>query len=203
MRIVSLSSGGIDSSVMMHVLLKRGYDVLPLFVDYGQLARHQEWSACQRVCEFLNLQPRKIDISGYGELVTSGITDSSLDIVRDAFLPNRNLLLLLIAASYGFQNGAYVVAIGLLSTTIFEDQTRKFVGIAEEALKESLGADVRVMAPMISFNKYDVLRLGIKHEFPIDLAYYCHSGRSSPCGKCISCKEYIAAMEYLNSTNPY
>ncbi len=197
MRIVCLSSGGIDSTVMMHMLLKRGHTLLPLFIDYGQLASDKEWEACQLVCRILKLEAERLDVSNIGKLIPSGITDSKLDIEKDAFLPNRNLIFLSLAAAYGFQRDAYLVAIGLLSTHIFPDQTRQFIDKMKEAISESLNADVRIMLPLIELNKYDVLRLGLKHKSPLEMAYFCHAGMDEPCGICISCQEYFSAKQHI------
>ena len=60
-------------------------------------------------------------------MIPSGITDASLDIEKEAFLPGRNLMLLTLGAAYGYVRSAHVVAIGLLSSSIFPDQTSKFV----------------------------------------------------------------------------
>lgn len=200
MRIVCLSSGGIDSTVMMHLLKEKGHDLIPLFIDYGQLAVDKEWESCQKVCNKLELDVNRLDVSGIGKLIPSGITDSKLDIERDAFLPNRNLMFLTMAAAYGFQRDAFVISIGLLSSHIFPDQTKEFIEKAKTAISESLNADIRIMLPLIDLDKYDVLRLGIKHNSPLDLAYFCHAGLDEPCGKCISCQEYFSAKEHLEKT---
>ena len=198
MQIVCLASGGVDSSLMMYLLQERGHNLYPFFVDYGQLSREKEWDSCKMVCNHLNLKPTKIDIPEIGKIVPSGITDSRLDIHKDAFLPNRNLLLLTLASSFGFQKSVYIVAIGLLSKSIFADQTTTFIKSTQKVLSTSLDTDIRIMTPMISLSKLDVLRIGLKHGFPFEMTYYCHSGKKKPCEKCISCKEMTSALQYIN-----
>jgi 7-cyano-7-deazaguanine synthase len=198
-RIVALASGGVDSSVMMLLLKKEGHDLLPLFIDYGQLAKKKEWEACQRICQYLDLKPCRMDISGFGMTIPSGITFGNLDIEKDAFLPTRNLLFLTLGASYGYIKSAYTIAIGLLSGPIFPDQTFEFVQIAQKSISMALGTDIRILAPLISLNKVDTLGLAHKYRLPLDLTYYCHSGDEEPCGRCISCKEYMMAQKYLQN----
>lgn len=197
MKIVPLASGGVDSSVMMLLLKKEGHELFPLFIDYGQLAREKEWRACQSICHFLGLQPYRMDISGFGKSIPSGITDSNLDIEKNAFLPTRNLLFLTLAAAYGHVKSVNVVAIGLLSNPIFPDQTISFVQTAQKSLSMSLGANIVILAPLISLDKRDTLRLARKYGLPLDLTSSCHSGTAQPCGRCISCKERIAAEKCL------
>jgi 7-cyano-7-deazaguanine synthase len=201
MRIVALSSGGLDSSVMMLLLKRRGHELLPLFVDYGQLARRKEWEASKGMCSFLGLDAHRIDIHGFGEAVHSGITDPRMDISREAFLPTRNLLFLTIGSAYGYANSAYVTAIGLLSNPIFPDQTVEFIKSAENAVSMALGVNARVLAPLMSLSKVDILRLASKYGLPSDKTYSCHSGEDKPCGRCISCQERLSAQKYLKTSH--
>jgi 7-cyano-7-deazaguanine synthase len=187
MKIVVLSSGGLDSSVMIARFLENDHDVYPIHINYGQLAEHKEWDACQRVCDKFSLIPKKMDIPGFGEL-PSGITNSEFDVYDDAFLPTRNLTLLVLAAAYAYTKDADVVAVGFLSANQFPDQTQEFLDKAEDCISTSLGTKMRLLAPLIELEKKDVLKLAKKYDL-ISITYYCHSGTDPPCGKCISCKE--------------
>jgi len=182
---VVLSSGGVDSSVMMQ-LLKRNHRPFPLFIDYGQLAATAEWGACQKICEYLDLEPERIDVGGFGALVLSGLTNRKMDIEKDAFVPTRNLLFLTLGAAYGYVRSAHVIAIGLLSNPIFPDQTSEFVQEAEKTISKALGIDFTILAPLIELNKIDMLRLARKYGLPshCSLAHtarayaYCDIGNS-------------------------
>lgn len=197
MRVVALSSGGVDSSVIM-LLLKRGtHTIFPLFVNYGQLSAEREWSACQRICEFLGLKPERMNVQGFGELIPSGLTRRDFDVEKEAFLPTRNLLFLTLGAAYGYTKAAHVVAIGLLSNPIFPDQTSDFIHDAQKTISKALGIDVTVLAPLISLDKSDTLRLARKYGLPVEYTYSCHIGGEKTCGHCISCKERIAAERCL------
>ena len=197
MKIVPLTSGGVDSFVMILLLKKEGHELFPLFIDYGQLAREKEWMACQNICHFLGLEPYRIDISGFGRSIPSGITNNELDVEKNAFLPTRNLLFLVLGAAYGYTKSANIVAIGLLSNPIFPDQTRDFIQAAQKSITMSLGTNTVVLAPLTSLDKRDTLRLARKYGLPLNLTSSCHLGGEKPCGRCISCKERIAAEKSL------
>lgn len=199
MRIVVLSSGGIDSSVMMQLLKKRNCRLFPLFINYGQLAASAEWKACKRICEYLHLEPDRMDVSDFGRMIPSGLTNRDLDIELEAFLPTRNLLLLTLGAAYGYVKSAYVIAIGLLSTSIFPDQTQEFIKDAQGTISKALGVDISILSPLISLNKFDTIMLARKYGLPLEYVYSCHSGTSQPCGHCISCRERIAAEKGLSA----
>ncbi len=191
-RVVALSSGGVDSSVMMLLLKKTELDVVPLHINYGHRAEREEWRACRKVCNFLGLKPERMNLSGFGK-IPSGLTNRTMDITRDAFLPTRNLLFATIGAAFGFAKSINVVALGLLANPIFPDQTPKFVEAATQCIREALGTDFRLLTPMISLDKRDTLSLAKKHGLPLDVTYHCHSGEKQPCGRCISCRERLAA----------
>lgn len=193
MRVVVLCSGGVDSSVMLQLLKKETHQLFPLFINYGQLAAKMEWKACSKICRYLELTPKTLNIPGFGELVPSGLTNRKLDVQKEAFLPTRNLLFLTLAAAYGYVKSAYVVAIGLLSNPIFPDQTREFIALAQKSISESLGIEISILSPLLGLKKSDTLRLAHKHKLPLTETYSCHTGGEEPCGLCISCKERMAA----------
>jgi 7-cyano-7-deazaguanine synthase len=198
MTIITLVSGGIDSLVMAKIIEKEGEEQIPLFIDYGQLAVDKEWEACKNVFVKSNLpEPIKVDLSGYGKLIPSGITDNSKKIYDDAFLPGRNLLFLVVASSYAHSKGAKKVAIGLLSEEfkLFPDQTGRFIVNTNVAVNEAMDDDISIVTPLIKFTKDDVIKLAKKYNLPLDNTYSCHSGHDIYCGECISCKELLGSSE--------
>jgi 7-cyano-7-deazaguanine synthase len=198
MRIVVMSSGGVDSSLTMLMLKKRGHEILPLHVNYGHLAEDREWKACRAICRYLNLSdPVRITLRGMN-VIPSGLVDKRLDIVRDAFLPTRNLLFVTLGASYAYSKSSQVVALGVLTNPIFPDQKPEFFKKAEACIGAALGTDMKLLTPLISLDKADTLKLASKHGLPVRLTYYCHAGRKRPCGKCISCKERGIAEDFLS-----
>lgn len=184
----------------MLLFKKRGFQLFPLFIDYGQLASTAEWEACQKVCSYLSLEAKRINIHELGKGIPSGLTNKDLDIKKDAFFPTRNLLFLTLGAAYGYTKSAHVVAIGLLSNPIFPDQTIEFVQDTKNTISKALGIDISILTPLINLNKIDVIRIARKYEFPIDYTYFCHYGNKEPCGNCISCIERIAAEKGLTNS---
>ena len=144
------------------------------------------------LCKFLGLIPERMNLQGFNK-IPSALTREDMDIVRDAFLPTRNLLFATVGAAFAFGRSIEVVAIGLLSNPIFPDQTPKFVEGAEKCIREALGNGFQLLAPLIELDKADTLSLARKHGLRLDLTYHCHAGGKQDCGKCISCKERLAA----------
>ncbi|MDE3109610.1 MAG: 7-cyano-7-deazaguanine synthase [Acidobacteriota bacterium] len=191
MPIVTLVSGGLDSTLMAVLTEESGLLQFPLFVNYGQVFCKREYDACISSFKKLGLpRPHSMDVSGFGHLIPSGLTSRRKHVVRDAFLPNRNLLFLVCAGAYAHLTGANAVAVGLLSeeTHLFPDQTRDFLSSAEATMSVSLGHELSVVAPLSRFRKAHVVALA--QEKGITAWYSCHTGRKRPCGRCISCREY-------------
>ena len=191
MSIVTLVSGGLDSTLMALLAYENGDQQFPLFIDYGQRAKERELSACRR--SFLKLKlpaPVVTDVNGFGKTIRTGLTDVRLRVYEDAFTPGRNLLFLLLGAAYAYQVGASSVAIGLLheDASLFPDQTQSFLSLAESILHLATDQPVCVTAPLMQFHKADVVALARKKG--ITETYSCHFGADIPCGRCIACKEF-------------
>lgn len=191
MSFVNLVSGGLDSTLVGVLAKEEGATVYPLFIDYGQRAAQREWETCQRVHLQLSLPtPIRMDLSGFGQVIRSGLTSTSLDVKEDAFTPGRNLMFLLMGSAYAFQMGAPSVLLGLLSErfSLFPDQQSSFINQAENAIEAALGRRIKVITPLAEFSKADVVKLA--QDKGIGGTYSCHTGDSVPCGKCISCLEF-------------
>jgi 7-cyano-7-deazaguanine synthase len=191
MSIVTLVSGGLDSTVMAVLAKEAEIEQFPLFVNYGQRSLKRELAACRRSMRHNRLPaPAVASIPGFGTLIRSGLTDRTLHVMEDAFTPGRNLLFLLLGAAYAYEVGANAVTIGLLNErmSLFPDQTSHFIATAESMLSECMGRPIRVLTPLGDFTKHDVVRLARKKK--IEGTYSCHVGGEVPCGRCIACREF-------------
>lgn len=191
MRAVVLASGGLDSTLLTCLASEEGYDVFPLFVDYGQLAANTELNHCRAAMDKNEIRsPVVADLRGFGELVPSGLTNADLHVVDQAFTPGRNSLFLLSAASYAATIGAKTIMIGLLDEKfhLFPDQTEDYLEKAENFLSLAVGQPISLKAPLMAFSKQEVIAMS--EAMDIGQTYSCHVGSEVPCGVCIACKEF-------------
>ena len=188
--VVCLASGGLDSSVCLKLFQREGLSALPVFVDYGQRNREDEFASLSANCEEHQFHsPIVFELSSFGRNIQTGLTSRGKDVVDDAFTPNRNLLFLTIAGGLAYDRGCNKVALGFLTadSVIFPDQTDRFLAAAENMLSVSLGVGMKILCPLRDMTKQDVVR--IAKEVGIDRHYSCHQG-GTPCGRCIACLEY-------------
>ena len=191
MSTVTLVSGGLDSTLVAKLAKEEGVHQHLLFIDYGQICRDRELMACKHAMASLGLpEPKVANLAGFGKLIRSGLTDPTLHIVKDAFTPGRNMLFLLTAAAYAFQVGSDAIAIALLheDTSLFPDQTSDFLNEAEQMIERCMGKNIKVLAPLSSYHKADVVALA--EAKGIQNTYSCHKGDEQACGECIACNEY-------------
>lgn len=194
MSVVTLVSGGLDSSLMALLAREEGIQQYPLFIDYGQLAAEREWKACLASHRRLGLpKPVRMELHGFGQIIPSGLTDRSRRLNEDAFLPGRNILFVVVGASYAYSKKASGVLIGLLNDShrIFPDQSASFIRKSETLIEFALGYSICVLAPLMHLTKGDVLHLVKK--WGIIGTYSCHAGKARPCGVCVSCTEIASA----------
>jgi 7-cyano-7-deazaguanine synthase len=190
MSVVTLLSGGMDSCLMSVLAMEAGVEQKPVFINYGQINIDKEVLAVRNHVKKFGLpECTEIDISGFGSVIISGLTDKTKHIVDEVFLPGRNLLFLLIASAFAVQNDCRSVSIGLLreDTAIFPDQTDDFLTSAEHTISKAMGQTIEIVAPLRDFYKKDVIDMA--NEKGIS-SYSCHVGGDEPCGVCISCKEF-------------
>jgi len=188
---VCLASGGLDSTLCLHLLREQGLQALPVYVNYGQINHSKEWKSLVASCSLNGFhKPIRFEFPSFGLVIRSGLTDRRLRVNEDAFTPTRNLLFLVLGGAVASSKGIKNIVVGLLAerTTIFPDQTDRFLRIAETAVTESIGTQVRIHCPLRDLTKQDVLKLG--QAKGITRFYSCHSGTKEPCGKCIACLEY-------------
>jgi 7-cyano-7-deazaguanine synthase len=191
MKVITLVSGGLDSTVMSVLIQQEGLTQVPLFLNYGQLNLEREKNACLTNFRDHGLPaPRVIELPGYGAFFSSGLTDRSKRIHADAFLPGRNLLFLLCAAALAYEEEADALAIGFLDErlSLFADQRRDFAHSASQLLSTVMNRSIRILTPLMSMGKAEVL--AIAKELGIRGTYSCHAGTLEPCGECVACREY-------------
>jgi len=217
---VVLLSGGLDSSTLLHYVSRRlGVPAIDaLSFVYGQKHRRELEAARFQARAAGAASHRILDLSGFAALVRGGsaLTDPEREVpdlaaIDEAersqpptYVPNRNMVLLAVAAAFAESIGAADVFYGAQAQDEYGywDCTPEFVGTINAALALNRRNRIRVRAPFVNMTKSEVLKIGL--EMGVDYAHTwtCYRGLEHPCGVCASCVERAAAFRGRGVRDP-
>jgi 7-cyano-7-deazaguanine synthase len=217
---VVLLSGGMDSTTLLHYVVRRlgVRDVFALSFHYGQ--KHvRELDAARWQAQAAGVREHRVlDIAFFGDLTAgmSALTDAAIAIPRLAapeagarqqpatYVPNRNMMLLSLAAAYAEARQVTEVYYGAQAQDRYGywDCTPEFLQRINALLALNRGKPVTIRAPFITWRKAEELRLG--RELGVDYAHTwtCYQGGAQPCGVCPSCEERAVAFQEAGGKDP-
>jgi 7-cyano-7-deazaguanine synthase len=196
LRAVTLLSGGLDSAVSMLLARERAEIVLALTVDYGQKARRNEIWAAAAFCSSYGITHRVISLPfmlemDSGIIENSGIEDSS------PWVPNRNGLLINVAACYSENLHADWVICGFNREEglDFPDNTREFIEAINQSLAYSTLNQVKLMSMVQDMDKAEIANSARLLGIDLNMIWSCYRSGDRPCGLCPSCVRNRVAFE--------
>lgn len=209
-----LFSGGMDSTVLLHLVLSRvpATDIVALSFDYGQ--RHvKELGAAKRLTESTEVQHRVVNVQDFGANVKSSQTSGHIEVPEGHFadksmkatiVPNRNMVMLAIAAGVCLSGGGGEVWYGAHDGdhAIYPDCRPVFVERLNEVLKVADWNPVQVVAPFLQMTKAEIVSLGASLGVPFADTWSCYKGGDLHCAKCGTCVERIEAFEVAGVPDP-
>jgi 7-cyano-7-deazaguanine synthase len=204
---VALASGGLDSSTVMALALRQGFDVYALSFDYGQRHR-QELQAAQRVTQSLGIKNHiiaKIDLRAFGGSALTAEIEVPKN--RDAehipagipvtYVPARNTIFLSFALGWCEVLEAEDIFIGVNAVDYsgYPDCRPEFLKSFEQLANLATKAGVegaaryRIHAPLLHMSKAEIIRAGIEAGVNYALTHSCYdpSPEGMACGACDSC----------------
>lgn len=215
---VAVVSGGMDSTTLAYLAAEEG-PVTILSVDYGQ--RHvKELEFAARTAERLRVPQVVVPmgwlgpmISGTSALVTPDVAvpdgHYAEDTMRATVVPNRNAVMLNVAASVAVAVGAQRIATGVHAGdhAVYPDCRPEFI----DALNLSLAAGnegflpdgwVGVWAPFIDIPKDAIATIGHTLGVPWAETWSCYNGGEVHCGACSTCFERREAFTLAGINDP-
>ncbi len=216
---VVLVSGGLDSTVLLHFVVRTlGHvPVHAVSFDYGQ--RHAKELTCAAwqaqaagaVHVPLDLSFLGGALEGSTTLVEGGADVPDYDALGhdeldqpSTYVPNRNMMLLSIATAYAESHGIAHVFYGAQARDEYGywDCTPEFVERINAVFALNRRMPVTVHAPFVRRKKSDAIQLGL--ELGVDFAKTssCYRGGEQACGTCPTCVERLAAFEQAGIDDP-
>ena len=212
-RVCVLTSGGLDSAVLVGVLARR-HEVHPVYVRCGLAWERAEEAALRRflralgarresrLAPLVRLELPLAPLYGPGHWSVSGRgVPGARAALASNYLPGRNLLLGSLAAVHCARARIPALALALLGDNPFPDATPDFLRTFGRCATRALGAPIRVRAPFRRLGKDAVIRLG--HDLPLGLTLSCARPRGlRHCGICTKCAERRRAFAHAGVTDP-
>lgn len=220
-KVTMILSGGLDSTIAMRLAVEKygAKNVSALTFDYGQKQKH-EIECAKASTSYLSVTHTVVDASflykislGFSANVDTEIAMPTIkDVLSDprpkTYVPNRNMILLSIAAAYAETQESDTIFCGLQATDqyAYHDTTQRFIDKLNSVLNENRIIKIKIYAPFSSLSKKDEISLLqelndmdlLKHT----LTCYNPNDQHESCGKCPSCSERIRAFMALGLVDP-
>ena len=224
MKILVLSSGGVDSTTCLAMAVKEvgAENVLALSVYYGQ-KHDKEIQAAKKVAEYYGVRRMELDLSViFAGSNCSLLKQSTEDIPLESYaqqieethgekpvstyVPFRNGLFLSSAASIALSHGCSKIMYGAhaddAAGAAYPDCSVDFVNAMNQAIYLGSGNQLTIEAPFVSLTKADVVKKGLELGVPYELTWSCYEGGEKPCGKCGTCIDRQRAFEKNGVVDP-
>ena len=223
----AIFSGGLDSTTLVYDMLSKGLTPHLLSFDYGQ--RHsKELLFAEATAHKLDLPFDVIDLTGLTHLISNSALTSrpqyvgadgegnyievpeghyAEDNMKKTVVPNRNMIMLSIAAGVAVNNGYECLATGVHSGDhfVYPDCRPEFISLAAATIMKgnegfgSLGeydpSRRFLIAPYLDDSKADIAYRAIELNVPFEDTWSCYKGGERHCGKCGTCVERLEAID--------
>lgn len=210
---IVLLSGGLDSVVSLALAREELNVTLALTFDYGQKSAAKEIEASAAIASYYGLQHKVIKLDWLKEITHTALcsdrevpTGDALkneeESAKSVWVPNRNGLFLNIAGAFADAEGFTNIIIGANKeeAQTFPDNTKEFIARVNAEFEFSTRVQPKVIAPLINYDKTEIVRLALLHKAPLELLNSCYANTQKHCGKCESCVRLRRALKANNDT---
>lgn len=214
-------SGGLDSTTSLRLAIEE-YDAVEAISFFYNQKQCIELELAKKTCERLNVVHKIVDISFLGDIaksISTNISGSTIDMptIHDVlgepqpvtYVPNRNMIMLSIAASYAETKGITDIICGFQSndTYGYHDTTTSFLDKINSVLSENRTHKITVKAPFINLTKYYEVKAVYELDGNVDLfkntiTCYNPNEKGESCGVCPSCAERLQAFAQIGLDDP-
>lgn len=181
-RVAVLISGGMDSVTMYYLLQRKGYETLPIYIDYGQKVMVSE----MRTLAALNITPTVFECK-------------MEDVYANRFRglkPLRNLMFVVKTAAWAYLNRTPYLAVGCTKGDgdLIPDMDGEFFAKVSEVLTAGLTKKMTILTPLANKTKTEIVLLANKMGLDIRQTWSCFRSGEEQCGKCKSCIRMLNAL---------
>lgn len=204
---IVLLSGGLDSSTVLAVARRHGYELYALSFSYGQ--KHDfELAAARKIAQAFGVREHRVltlppDLFGDSSLVGGAAVPKDRDPLAHAgipstYVPARNTIFLSYALAWAEHLEAADLFIGVSSVDFsgYPDCRPEFIGAFETLANAAtrvgteLGRHITVHAPLLHLSKKETIELGVSLGVDYGLTHTCYdpgAADGAACGRCDAC----------------
>jgi 7-cyano-7-deazaguanine synthase len=209
-RIAVLTSGGLDSAILVADLARQHRQVYPLYIRAGLSWEAAELAHLRRFLETVRrptLQPLVVLEVPVGDLYGRHWSLTGQD-VPDAhtpdeavYLPGRNVLLATKALLWCHLHQVPILALATLRGNPFPDASEQFFGELAAVVSRAVGDQLTVQRPYAHLGKREVLARG--QGLPLEWTFSCiRPVEGGHCGNCNKCAERRKAFAEAGWNDP-
>jgi 7-cyano-7-deazaguanine synthase len=218
---VAVFSGGLDSTTLVYDLLSKDHCPVLLSFDYGQ-KHSKELDYADRTASKLGLEHQIVDLRVLKSLLSHSALTSDADVpeghyaeenMKATVVPNRNMIMLSIAAGFAVDRKLKFVATGVHAGDhfIYPDCRPLFMNHLQDAILagndgfhafelHAVGSALypmgtgAVLTPFIHMTKSDIALKALELGVPLEETWSCYKGGDVHCGRCGTCVERLEAI---------
>lgn len=213
MKTVCLLSGGMDSVVAFHEVLRDHDIVAALSFDYGSKHNAREIPFARLHAERAGVPHEVVDLAFVGRHFQSDLLQSGGEIpdghyaeenMKRTVVPFRNGIMLAVACGFAESVGAEGLAIAAHSGdhAIYPDCREAFMAAMADSMREGTYARVELLRPFIDIDKTEIARRGAALGIDFAETWSCYKGGEVHCGTCGTCVERREAMQLAGLDDP-
>lgn len=214
---VVLLSGGIDSSTVLAIAARDGYECYALSFQYGQ--RHSaELNAARKLAAMTGVKAHRIFPINLSLFGGSALTDTSIKVpehpsegIPVTYVPARNTIFLSLALGWAEVLGARDLYIGVnaIDYSGYPDCRPKFIESFERMANLGTKAGIegdrfRVHTPLIQMSKADIIRQGMELgvDYSLTVSCYAADAEGRACGRCDACRLRAKGFDEAGVADP-
>jgi len=212
MKSIILLSGGLDSTVSLHIATEKMDVLRALTFDYGQKAAGREITAAIEIAKYYRINHQVIALPWLAEITQTALVAKDKPVpqpqkgaldsrqaqksAQAVWVPNRNGVFINIAAAVAESCDADLIVTGFNSeeAATFPDNSLQFIESIKKSLSYSTLNKVKVVSYTQALDKKDIVQLGRSKDVPLGLIWSCYLGGEQPCGTCEPCQRLARAM---------
>ena len=227
MHAICLLSGGVDSSTCLGIVVdKYGKEnVVALSIEYGQKHQFKELKAAYRVADYYEVRHECLNLTKVFEYSNCSLLLKSTDKVPEGSYAEQQVESgnERVSTAVPFRNGVFLACVAAFAQSIYPDEeVEVFIGAHSDDAAGNAYADcsiefteamsnaifigtyrkVKLVAPLVKWNKAQVVSEGLRLKVPYHLTTSCYNGGEKACGLCGTCLDRAEAFRANGVIDP-